>query len=398
MFTVSFDKEALNITIRNPYSDLELTSPVYYSNGTTCYVSPRQQACIGITLASFEIDSQQKDVRGALLYKLQRKHTTKADNWPNSNTESIENTAINTYLLVVWEIGDYYHTFPVCLIECNNDLTWDEDKLWVLHHQYINHLYNDYNYSTCTWLTNDNILIRTRSNITFGSDYKVDIIISEVTGAYDLFKPMKIDPERLVLLLFMIIVLTYTVSLDIQPSVKLNIHNRCLNVDLISPTYVTSDGLECHRPPAYRVCVGDTMRSGFLIKPNDESHGVLIYKIQRRQPHKSTKISEDTSSAAQLLVIWRVFESNKSNVVVLVVEHDKRLDGNKDGLVYFHNKSFGRFRRTPGSTTVLWTLDDNTALMITPEIMNEDRILDITISEVERDNGIWTLAYINLKR
>jgi hypothetical protein len=47
---------------------------------------------------------------------------------------------------------------------------------------------------------------------------------------------------------------------------------------------------------------------------------------------------------------------------------------------------------------VLWTLDDNTALMITPEIMNEDRILDITISEVERDNGIWTLAYINLKR
>jgi hypothetical protein len=35
MCTVSFDKEALNITIHNQHPSLELTSPVYFSSGTT---------------------------------------------------------------------------------------------------------------------------------------------------------------------------------------------------------------------------------------------------------------------------------------------------------------------------------------------------------------------------
>jgi hypothetical protein len=71
MLTISFVKEALNITIHNQYPSLELTSPVYFSTGTTCHASPSQKTDIGATVdISFGIDPKQEDFKCALLYKL----------------------------------------------------------------------------------------------------------------------------------------------------------------------------------------------------------------------------------------------------------------------------------------------------------------------------------------
>jgi hypothetical protein len=85
---ISFDKEALNITIRNQYSGLELTSPVYCSKNATCRVSPSQQIVTGsIMEASFGIVTMRKNFKGALLYKLRREHTTETSNQPNSSIE-----------------------------------------------------------------------------------------------------------------------------------------------------------------------------------------------------------------------------------------------------------------------------------------------------------------------
>jgi hypothetical protein len=49
-------------------------------------------------------------------------------------------------------------------------------------------------------------------------------------------------------------------------------------------------------------------------------------------------------------------------------------------------------------TTKTWSLDNNIALMTTFEIMNENRILNITISEVERDNNTRMPVHIDLKK
>jgi hypothetical protein len=388
MCTVSFDKKLLNITIRNLYLRLDLTSPVYCSSGTVCHVSPSQQTVIGTTMgASFGIAFRQRNFKGALLYKLQRKYAIKTGNLPNSSTESIKDTATNTYLLVVWEIGDHYHGHRVCLIECTDNFTWDEDKLWALHHQYIDQLYKNYNYVRSTWLTDDNTRIRTENDITFGSDYKVDITISEGTKLYYASRPIQIDPKRLVLSLSILIILIYTASLSIQPSFKLNIHNQCLHVDLASPTYVTSDGLECHRPPDHKVHAGDTMKFGFIIsKPGDEAYGVLIYGLQRRWSHESTNIDKGTSSAVQILVVWRISGSKKLYVDTLLVEHDKGFDWNEDDLRELYSKNFDRFRLCPDSATETWLLDDNTALNTIFKIRNGGQLLNITISEVEKDN------------
>jgi hypothetical protein len=193
--------------------------------------------------------------------------------------------------------------------------------------------------------------------------------------------------------------LIYAFRLSILPLTKLNIHNQCLNIDLVSPEYSTDVWLKCHRPPDYKVCAGDAMRSSFIIsRPGNVSCGVLIYRLKRRQLHEYIEINEYTSNAVHLLVVWSVSESNELYVDVLLVEHDKRFDWNKDDLKDFYRENFDQFRLSPDSATETWSLDDHTALMITSEIMNENRVLDITISEVKRDDAARTPAHMKPRR
>jgi hypothetical protein len=194
-----------------------LTSPVHYSTGTTCHVSPNQQTDTVTTMeASFGIDSQQKDFEGALLYKLQR-NATDIDNRSNSSITFIEDIAKNIHFLVLWNVRDYYHRFCVHLIETTNGSIWDEDMLLALHKKYYSQFYEFHGSNINTWLIHGDVVIRTRFDVTYGSDYKLDVVISERTGKYFMEEPMQIDPNRSVMPLLMSIVLIYVVSLPIQP-------------------------------------------------------------------------------------------------------------------------------------------------------------------------------------
>jgi hypothetical protein len=188
------------------------------------------------------------------------------------------------------------------------------------------------------------------------------------------------------------------VSLSIQSSVELRINNQCLNVNLVSPIHITGYRSEYYSAPGHRVYAGDAMRSGFIIdKSGNASYGALIYRLQRRQSHESTEIGKDTSSAAQLLVVWIISEF-RPYVDVLLVEHDKRFDWDKDNLKKFYDKNINHFRLFPDSATETWSLDGNVALITTSEIMNEGHLLNIVISEVERDNCVRVPARIDLER
>jgi hypothetical protein len=387
----------MNITILNQYPDLELISPVYFSNSTTCRTPPNQQIGIGNALvANFGIDFKQKDVKGAVLYKLLRKYAIRTDNRHDNSTASTDNTTTNMYLLMAWDIKNYDYRFHVCLIECACDFAWDEDKLWALYKEYSDQFCKDYVSDIVTWLMYDSTIMETRYNVTYGLGHKLDIVISKGTRNDSMKKPMQIDPKRSVLLFSMSIVLICTISLPIQPSVKLNIYNQCLNVDLVSPTYITGYRSECHRPPDYKVCVGDTTRYSFIIKSNYATGGALIYKLQRKHMHKSTKIGKYTSRATHLLVVWEFSSSRVLYVDVILVRHDKRLD--KDDLKCLYRENFDRFRLCSDFATELWSLDDNTVLRTTFEIMNEDHLSTIIISEVEGDNGARMPAHIYLRR
>jgi hypothetical protein len=404
MYTASFTKEALNITIHNQYPGLELTSPIYFSTSTTYCISPCQQTDTSNTIeASFRIDSKQHYFKGALLYKLQRKHATKIDNQPDNSTASNEDTVISTYLLVVWNIVCYDHKICVYLVECTNNFAWDEDKLWALYEEYNDRFYVNHKYDIITWSTNDYAMIKTGFDIKYGSDYKLDIAISEGIENDDTRRPIQIDPERSVLSLLMLIVLMYAVRLNIPPSFKLSIHNQCLDIDLVSPIYITGIELECRRPPDYKVCAGGTMRFAFIIglyglinKSSALSYGVLVYKLQRKQTHESTEVDEDASNSAHLLVIWETFESQKLNA--FLVEHDRGFDWDKDSLRELYRNSINQFKLYSGSTTDIWSLNDNVALMITSEIVSENYIFNITISEVRGHDGTRTPAHVDPER
>jgi hypothetical protein len=398
LYIIRFNKEALHINICNLYPSLELTSPVYCSN-STCHVSPIQQTCIGITLASFEIASNQKAVKGALLYKLRRIYADRNGNHLNNGAASVENTETDTYLLVVWDVENYMCKFSVCLLEFTDAFTWDEDKLWALRHKYSDQFYENYNYLEITWLMRGGPGMKTKFDVTYGSDYKLDIVIYEGTGKYGIKRPIKIDPKRLVLPLSMLTVLIYDLSLFIEPSVKLNIHNQCRNVSLTSPIYITGEELEFHKPPDYKICAGDTMKSGFTIRSDDESYGVLIYKLQRSQPHESTKINENASKVFHLLVVWKTSILDEIYADVLLVECDKGFTWNEDNLNELYYVNYDQFKKYDDITSYIWFMDNNMILETTFNVRNlkGNHELSISISE-ERNEYAINPFYIDLTR
>jgi hypothetical protein len=350
--------------------------------------------------ASFGIDPERGYFQGALLYKLQRKHADRIGNQPNSSTVSIKDATTNIYLLLVWNEGWQWNKygFYVCLMEYASNFIWNEDKLWTFYEKYGDRFRKDYKASICTWLMNDGTLMKTKFDVTYGSDYKLSIVLSKGTWKHSIEEPIQFDPKRLVLSLLMLNVLMYTVRFRSRPSVKLNIHNQCLNVNLVSPIYFTKHDLECHRPPSYKVCASDIMRSGFIRRIDSELYAILIYRLQIRRPHKSIEISEDMSISAYLLVVWRISLFNELYADTLMVECDKDFVWNKDNLEKLHDKNIYSSRLHPGSATEIWSLNDNVALMTTSGIMSKGRIVNIAISEIEEYHSTRTPIHIDLKR
>jgi hypothetical protein len=198
----------------------------------------------------------------------------------------------------------------------------------------------------------------------------------------------------------MLIVLIYVVSLFMKSSIKLNIHNRCSNVDLISPSCITIGWLECYKPLNDKVYAGDTMNFGFIIDTlYRTSDAALIYKLQKRHMYDSTEIDKSISNTVYILIILDFFnESKRLRADVLLVEHDEGIDWNESHLEKLYSKNVDQFGLSFYSATETWSLDDNVALMTTSEIIDEDFILNITISEVERGNDARMPAHIDPER
>jgi hypothetical protein len=193
----------------------------------------------------------------------------------------------------------------------------------------------------------------------------------------------------------MLIVLMYAVRPRIPRSIRLNIHNQCLNIDLLYPAYIDGGYSECHRPPSYKVCAGDTMRTNFMIDPDTWHYGALIYRLKRRQSYEST---EDASSATHLLVGWGLYnEDEEFRADVLLIEHDKRFIWDRNDLRKLNDVNPDMFRVYSGPVTKRWLLSDNVALMAEFRIMKKSRIWNITISEVERNNNMKMPIHIGLK-
>jgi hypothetical protein len=178
---------AMNVTVCNQYSDIELVSPVYFYNHETCHKYPVERIGDGTTIKiGFQFD---KLPGGILMCAVQSKRTTK------SHTETIEDTSKMIQLLVVWKIENPNKP-KVYAILVEHELVLDEDRLALLYENIDDQLSKCYDASKYTWLVCDNTALVATYEVVWKEGFELKTTISKGVVSPDNIKPMWIDSER----------------------------------------------------------------------------------------------------------------------------------------------------------------------------------------------------------
>jgi hypothetical protein len=171
----------MKLKIHHQFPGIELVSPVYAVDGATRYMPLDQRVDVGSTVQTgFNIDTDQKESIGVLLYTLQKKNTDQ----PNEE----ESTCVQ--LVIIWKVNSSKEfCVNLFLIEHDKDRIWDGDGLMELAEHYkltnIQHVTIEE-----TWLMHDNTVLMIRSNKTSKGDcYELEATISETS--------IKEDTQRL---------------------------------------------------------------------------------------------------------------------------------------------------------------------------------------------------------
>jgi hypothetical protein len=167
----------VKLVIHHQCPDIELVSPLYYSEGATCYLPPDQRIDAGSTMkAGFNIGLLQVGALGALIYKLQRKNI---DQFNEDGTFSEEESTCIQFVMVwgVQRSGEFY--VDTSLMEHDKDVVWYENKLMCIVKKYVLRSI-DYGPVEYTWLISDNMVLTTRMNVPREAKcYKLEVTISK---------------------------------------------------------------------------------------------------------------------------------------------------------------------------------------------------------------------------
>jgi hypothetical protein len=90
---------------------------------------------------------------------------------------------------------------------------------------------------------------------------------------------------------------------DVPSKVKLIIHHQFPGVELTSPVYA-GDGVTCYQSLDQRLDVSSTTQVSLNIdSTQDESIGILMYKLQSKNTEQMDK---DEATYIQLIIVWKV--------------------------------------------------------------------------------------------
>jgi hypothetical protein len=182
----------VKLIIHHQFPGVELISPVYASDGATCYLSPDQRVNVdSTTQVDFNIDLSQTKSIGILMYKLQRK------DFDHANENTISNEATYIQFVVAWEVYEsgVFYVYS-CLIEHDKDRVWDRDNLIKLTERCK--LYDiQYGPIEETWLMHDHTVLTISMNTTREEGcYKLEMTISEGSIKDDTQRIQYIDMDR----------------------------------------------------------------------------------------------------------------------------------------------------------------------------------------------------------
>jgi hypothetical protein len=191
------------------------------------------------------------------------------------------------------------------------------------------------------------------------------------------------------------------ISLSLHKTMIMTIHNRYLDIELVSPLYFYNRG-KYYEYPIERTCTDAMMKVGFSFDPDqDKSGGILMYKLQRdeRSDHLfniDTKVIEEALKMMWLLITWKIERSREPKVKIMLVEYDNGFVMNEDKLAQLYDKtdviSSSHYKSK-------WLVCDDTALEITYEIVQKVGIeLKIDISKGFRDQDTIKSKWIDSER
>jgi hypothetical protein len=184
----------VTMMIHHQFPGVELISPVCAGNGIACYLSPDQCVDVDSTIqADFNIDTDQKETIGALMYKLQRKSIDQSDEVAISSEEEV--TCIQ--FVIIWKVNSSKE-FCVAsfLIEHDNSYVWNEDRLLELAKRCKLSNVRDGSIKY-TWLIHGNTVVRMILNVAREKECcKLETIISEGSINENTLSPRYIDLDR----------------------------------------------------------------------------------------------------------------------------------------------------------------------------------------------------------
>jgi hypothetical protein len=133
-----------------------------------------------------------------------------------------------------------------------------------------------------------------------------------------------------------------TVSLTLHETMAMTVHNEYPDIELVSPIYFCAGGTY-YEYPIERTDKGVKMKLDFRINPDqDESGGILIYEVRRKEnigsDHQSSNdiiyatVIEEASKTTRLLVFWKIKQHGDPKASVVLVEHDNELVLDEDKL------------------------------------------------------------------
>jgi hypothetical protein len=342
----------MDVIVHNQYLDIELVSPVCFCNCGKSYEYPIEKTDTDAIIkigSIFRLD--QDNPGGILMYGLRRKRNTRSNHQFSVHTiyaKFIEEASKIMRLLAIWKINCFGKPkVNIILVEYDNELVLNEDKLAKLYNKIDEVLFND---SERTWLMYDNTALEARVEV-HKEGFGLSIIISEETENKNNMKPLWIDSERQVLLVMVIyFLLIYIVSLTFQSLIDVTIDNQCSDIELTSPVCFIKDGA-CHVQFPQRVNPESVMKANFITGMNrDVFGGALLYHLKRKM---------DASISTQLLVIWG-YGSYLPYSRALLIEHENTFTWDEDKLKRFYD-ACSRHRYAYFFTND-WLLNDNTRL------------------------------------
>jgi hypothetical protein len=154
------------LNVHNQCKGINLTSPVSFIHGGKLHVIPDQEIDDNIVMQNrLEFDTGQDMLEGALVYRIQRKHT-----------EFVQNESNPIWLLVAWhcEHTERLHVRAL-LVEHNNEL--NEDRLKRLYQKYWPLLKTRANTIKSNWALDGTTKLVTTIKVMNGG-YRWDIFIS----------------------------------------------------------------------------------------------------------------------------------------------------------------------------------------------------------------------------